>query len=848
MPDYTIMKTLAELKEGEKGIITKVKGRGAFRKRIIEMGFVVGKPVIVVKNAPLRDPIEYNIMGYEVSLRRSEASLIEVANGDDLQLINTSAYHGVQALEQTLKLRPPTKAKKISVALVGNPNSGKTTLFNIASHSKERVANYGGVTVDAKLATFKQSGYHFDLVDLPGTYSITSYTPEELYVRNHIFDELPDIVVNVIDASNLERNLYLTTQLIDMDIKVVVALNMYDEFLQKGDKFDFELLSNMLGVPIIPTVASKGTGVAELFDRIIKVYNDNDPAVRHIHVNYGFDIEEGIKSLQKLLNKDGNQPLINVISPRYLAIKLIEGDEAESERIKVCVNYQEILAEAKTIQTHISSIFKEEPETIITDAKYGFIEGALRETFQAVVEPPPTKSRKIDSILTHKYWSYPIFVFIIWGIFQATFILGDYPMQWIEWFMGWLGQLLYDNMSAGILRDLMVDGIIGGVGGVIVFLPNILILFFFLSLLETTGYMARVAFIVDKLMHKVGLHGRSFIPLLMGFGCNVPAIMATRTIENKSDRLVTMMIIPFMSCSARYPVYILIISAFFDSYRGTLLFGIYLLGILFAALLAWVFKRTLFQANEMPFVMELPPYRMPTSKAILKQTWFKGGQYLKKMGTIILYASMIIWALGYFPMGRDIEKKYNAQIEAVEMSFVNIDESVPLSDTSADNQLIADKEAKIRSLVNERDSKKQENSIIGRIGKFIEPAIQPLGFDWKMGISLLAGSAAKEVVISTMGVIYQTGPGDEVSENLITKLKTDTYDYGPKKGERVMRPLVALSFMIFVLIYFPCIAVFAAIKKESGAWKWPLFTAVYTTGIAYLAALAVFQIGSLMGF
>ncbi|MBZ0243182.1 MAG: ferrous iron transport protein B, partial [Bacteroidales bacterium] len=468
-------------------------------------------------------------------------------------------------------------------------------------------------------------------------------------------------------------------------IKVVVALNMYDEFLQKGDKFDFELLSKMLGVPIIPTVASKGTGITELFDRIIRVYNDNDPAVRHIHVNYGFEIEEGIKSLQKLLNKDGNQPLINIISPRYLAIKLIEDDEAEKERIKVCVNYKEILAETEIIQNRISSTFKDEPETIITDAKYGFIEGALRETFQAVVGPPLTQSRKIDSILTHKYWSYPIFIFIIWGIFQATFILGDYPMQWIEWFMGWLGQLLYDNMSAGILRDLMVEGIIGGVGGVIVFLPNILILFFFLSLLETTGYMARVAFIVDKLMHKVGLHGRSFIPLLMGFGCNVPAIMATRTIENKSDRLVTMMIIPFMSCSARYPVYILIISAFFDSYRGTLLFSIYLLGILFAALLAWVFKRTLFQANEMPFVMELPPYRMPTSKAILKQTWFKGGQYLKKMGTIILYASIIIWALGYFPMGKDIEKKYNKQIEAVEMSLININDSVPPSDMQPDS-------------------------------------------------------------------------------------------------------------------------------------------------------------------
>ncbi|MBU1369516.1 MAG: ferrous iron transport protein B [Bacteroidetes bacterium] len=842
------MKTLADLKEGQKGIITKVKGRGAFRKRIIEMGFIVGKPVIVVKNAPLRDPIEYNIMGYEVSLRRSEASLIEIVNGNDLQLINASPYHGVQALEQTLKLKPPAKSKTISVALVGNPNSGKTTLFNFASHSKERVANYSGVTIDAKMATFKQNDYTFNLVDLPGTYSITSYTPEELYVRNHIFDELPDVVLNVVDASNVERNLYLTTQLIDMDIKVVVALNMYDEFLEKGDQFDFEHLSRMLGMPIVPTVASKNKGITALFERIIQVYEDEDPDVRHIHINYGMEIEDGIKRIQQLLNIEGNQPLINIVSPRYLAIKLMEGDEAEMTRIKTCVNYEQIKVEVEATQNKIRSVFEDDPETIITDAKYGFIEGSLKETFKAAVEPLKTKSRKIDHILTNKFLSYPIFVFIMWGIFQATFIIGDYPMQWIEQLMGWLGQLAYDNLPASMFRDLIVDGIIGGVGGVIVFLPNIMILFFFLSLLETTGYMARVAFIVDKLMHKVGLHGRSFIPLLMGFGCNVPAIMATRTIENRNDRLVTMMIIPFMSCSARYPVYILIISAFFDAYRGTLLFGIYMLGILFAGLLAWVFKRTLFQANEMPFVMELPPYRMPTTRAIFKQTWFKGGQYLKKMGTIILVASIIIWALGYFPVGQHIDREYEAKIATTKAEAAMIQATIPQPETQLNTSLVKETEQEILRLKFERDSKKQENSVIGRIGKFIEPAIQPLGFDWKMGVSLLAGSAAKEIVISTMGVIYQTGPDDEVSESLITKLKNDTYDYGPKIGEKVMRPLVALSFMIFVLIYFPCIAVFAAIKKESGAWRWPLFTSLYTTGIAWLAAFAVYQIGSLMGY
>jgi len=842
------MKTLAELKVGDKGIITKVKGRGAFRKRIIEMGFVVGKPVIVVKKAPLSDPIEYNIMGYEVSLRRSEAALIEVMNGESMKMASSSAYHGVQALEQSLKLRPLNSAKTITVALVGNPNSGKTTLFNFASHSKERVANYSGVTIDAKSAVFKLNDYTFKLVDLPGTYSITSYTPEELYVRKYIFQEIPDIVVNVVDASNLERNLYLTTQLIDMDIKVVLALNMYDEFIEKGDQFDYENLGKMLGIPIVPTVASKGTGITDLFERIIKVYEDRDPDIRHIHVNYGKEIEDVIRKLQSLLTVDGNQHITNVISPRYLSIKLLEGDQEELERIKSCINYDSINQYLRSAAEKIKEVYSDEPETIITDSKYGFIEGALKETFKPAKEPVKTKSRRIDGILTNKYLSYPIFIGIMWGIFQATFILGDYPMQWIEFSMEWLGGLIYSNLPDSFIRDLIVDGIIGGVGGVIVFLPNILILFFFLSLLETTGYMARVAFIVDKLIHRVGLHGRSFIPLLMGFGCNVPAVMATRTIENKSDRMVTMMIIPFMSCSARYPVYILIISAFFDYFRGTILFGIYLLGILFAGLLAWIFKKVLFQANEMPFVMELPPYRMPTTKAIFKQTWFKGRQYLQKMGTIILVASIIIWALGYFPLGKEIDKEYEAKIQTVEQHFEDQKANLDSNNEIAYSRLEEQKQSQIMQLEFEQQSQKQENSVIGRIGKFIEPTIEPLGFDWKMGVSLLAGMAAKEIVISTMGVLYQTGPEDEPTESLITKLQEDTYSSGNKAGQKVMRPLVALSFLIFVLIYFPCVAVFAAIKKESGAWKWPLFTSVYTTLLAWIAAFGVYQIGLLLGY
>ncbi len=841
------MKLLSDLKVGDQGIITKVKGRGAFRKRIIEMGFVPGKQVIVVKHAPLRDPIEYNIMGYEVSLRKSEASLIEVLDKQDFIEENSTGFYGVQTIEQALQLRPVVKTREISVALVGNPNSGKTTIFNFASNSREHVANYSGVTVESKTAIFNHGGYSFSLTDLPGTYSISSYTPEELFVRNFIFDQIPDIVLNVVDSSNLERNLYLTTQLIDMDIKVVMALNMFDEMQEKGGKFDYESLGKLIGIPIVPTIGSKGKGIEELFNRIIAVYEDKDPHLRHVHIHYAPEIEESIKKIQNLINSQGNESLTHIISPRYLAIKLLEGDKEESKRIENCSNEKAIRRAVRKEIVNIESVLKDETETVITDAKYGFIEGALKETYTEVIRKHKTKSRKIDNILTSKYLSYPIFLTVMWAMFQATFILGDYPMQWIELLMTWLGGELHDHLPEGMIRDLVVDGIIGGVGGVIVFLPNILILFFFLSLLETTGYMARVAFIVDKLMHRVGLHGRSFIPLLMGFGCNVPAIMATRTIENKSDRLITMMIIPFMSCSARYPVYILIISAFFTDFRGTLLFGIYLLGIAFAALLAWVFKKVLFKTEEMPFVMELPPYRMPTIKAIYRQTWFKGAQYLKKMGTIILTASVVIWALGYFPMGKHIDESIDSQIVSLNQHYTGSQEP---TDEALNIRVDGNQEYAfaLHQLELSRQQQKQENSLIGRIGHFIEPAIQPLGFDWKMGVSLLAGSAAKEIVISTMGVLYRAEPDEDNITGLADKLKEQRYESGPKAGEPVMRPLVALSFMIFVLIYFPCIAVFAALKKESGRWRWPLFTSVYTTALAWLAAFAVYQVGSILGF
>ncbi len=841
--------TLADLKTGEKGIIVKVRGRGAFRKRIIEMGFVVGKQVMVIRNAPLKDPIEYNIMGYEVSLRRSEAALIEVVkNLKELGDEHLNHFEGTLELESTLELVKPIRSRNINVALVGNPNSGKTTLFNYASHSKEKTGNYGGVTIDAKEAKFEYKGYTFYLVDLPGTYSITSYTPEELFVRDHIINQLPDIILNVVDTSNLERNLYLTTQLVDMDMKVVMALNMWDEFRASGDTFDYRSLAKMMGIPMVPTVSSTGEGIPELFDELIAVYEDREPIVRHIHINYGKRIELSIKALQELIRKPGNEALTAKVSPRYLALKLLEGDAQEIKRVKeYCVNAQEILQLAEKEKKINETLRNESMETVITDAKYGFIEGALRETYKKAdnSENKITRSRIIDAIVTDKLLSYPIFLFAMWFTFQATFYLGDYPMQWIEWLFNETGELLNRLLPDNAFRHLLVDGVIGGVGGVIVFLPNILILFFFITLMEASGYMARVAFIVDKLMHKIGLHGKSFIPMLMGFGCNVPAIMATRTIENKTDRLVTMLIIPFMSCSARYPVYVLIISAFFPSYRGTILFGIYLFGIMLAGIIAWIFKKTLFKVETIPFVMELPPYRKPKFSSVLKQTWFKGEQYLKKMGTVILLASIIIWVLGFFPMGKRYDVALEQNIQKTEALYQKkIKEHA--QDPDAVKKLLEEKDEKIKSFEDETAMLKQKNSFIGRLGRIIEPVIKPLGFEWRMGVSLIAGSAAKEVVVSTMGVLFPNKSGENLS--LPQRLRNSVYTSGPKAGQPVFTPLIALSFMIFILIYFPCIAVVAAIKNETGRWKWSLFLALYTTSLAYIISLIIYQLGTLLGF
>ena len=819
---------LSELNTGEKGVIVKVLGHGGFRKRIVEMGFIKGKTVEVILNDPLKDPIKYRLLDYEISLRRQEAEMIEVVSEQEARTTQ-SPYHGsiteeITVPEAEMVALAKGKRRTINVALVGNPNCGKTSLFNIASGAHEHVGNYSGVTVDAKEGFFDFQGYHFRIVDLPGTYSLSAYTPEEIYVRKHIIDETPDVIINVVDASNLERNFYLTTQLIDMNVRMVIALNMYDELEASGNKLDYLKLSQLFGVPMVPTVCRKGEGVDKLFHVIIGIYEGSDfltqkkaeirtevledlrdwhetyvpdhkfgshseeehirprGIFRHIHINHGPELERSIQAVKKLISV--NEQIRHKYSTRFLAIKLLEDDKDIELFVETLPNGGEILALRDKEVQRIYNVMNEDSEQAITDAKYGFITGALKETFTDNHMEKEQTTRVIDSIVTHRIWGYPIFFLFLYIMFEGTFVLGDYPMQGIEWLVDQLGNLIRNNMAEGPLKDMLVDGIIGGVGGVIVFLPNILILYFFISVMEDSGYMARAAFIMDKIMHRMGLHGKSFIPLIMGFGCNVPAIMASRTIEDRKCRLITMLVNPLMSCSARLPIYLVMVGAFFPNQASFVLLCIYATGIILAVLMARLFSKFLVKGDDAPFVMELPPYRMPTMKSIFRHTWEKGAQYLKKMGGIIMIASIIIWFLGYYPD----HDAYPTQAE------------------------------------------QQENSYIGQIGQAVEPVLKPLGFDWKLSIGLLSGVGAKELVVSTLGVLY-TNDADADVVSLAERIP--------------ITPLAAFSYMLFVLIYFPCIATLVAIKQESGSWKWAIFTAGYTTALAWLVSFAVYQIGGM---
>lgn len=808
---------LSELKPGETACIVKILGHGAFRKRLIEMGFVSGQEVKVLLHAPLHDPIKYQLMGYEVSLRKAEASLIEVHP--------VTPYHNADLPPCARKGEKPegdiprhspdfdSSRKHINVALIGNPNCGKTSLFNIASGAHEHVGNYSGVTVDAKTGVFHYKGFTFNIVDLPGTYSLDSYSPEERYVLAHLRDNTPDVIINVVVASNLQRNLYLTTELIDMDRPMVMALNMMDELEASGDSLDYKLLAGMIGVPIVPTVSRTGRGIDELFDTVIAVYEDRAEAVRHIHVPLGPSVEPAVAALNRKLKAD--KRIDHRFSPRYLAIKLLEHDPEAEDIVRKSVDEStatEYFGLRNSLVADVEQNTDEDIASAIASEKYGFIAGALAETHTKGHVDSAQQTAVIDSLVTSPLFGFPIFAAIMFFIFWATFALGAYPMEWIESGVSALSETLSSALPAGPIKDMICDGIIGGVGGVIVFLPNILILYFCISFMEDSGYMARAAFIMDRIMHRIGLHGKSFIPLLMGFGCSVPAIMSTRAIESRSSRLITILITPFMSCSARLPIFILLTGTFFQAHAAIVIFLLYLTGILVAMATARILRRFRFKEDEVPFVMELPPYRLPTLKSSLRHTWAKGEQYLRKMGGIILVASIIVWALNYFP--RHIEPELTPAEQA--------------------ERFAADVMAGDGRIDPSRDS------FLEMMGKAVNPVMEPLGMHWRATVATIAGIPAKEIVVSTLGVLYT---GDEaVTDRALGERLTSP---NPLTGRPDFTPASALSFLVFVLLFCPCIATLTAIWRETGSWRYPLFAALYNTGVAWIIAFLTYRIALL---
>lgn len=814
---------LVDLQPGATGVITKIQGHGAFRKRVMEMGFVRGREVSCILNAPLLDPVKYALMGYEVSLRRNEASMIEIMPIQDWNEHESDADKAERkatAMHEDEAAHAVRHDKIINVALLGNPNCGKTSLFNVVSGANEHVGNYAGVTVDAKSGHINYKGYRINVVDLPGTYSLSAYSPEEQYVIRYLREETPDVMVNVIVASNLERNLFLTTELIDMNRPMVIALNMYDELEKSGARLRYRELGAMLGVPIVPTVASAGRGIEALLDTVIEVYEMRHPDTRHIHVKMRHEIEEAVDVLRSDLKAGSDVPLH--FANRYIAIKLLEGDPEAERQIRSTPDSDKIIADRDRMADQVRDKLKEDVQTAIAANKYGFIQGALAETLEGNLIQEEKTTSIIDALVTNKLFGFPIFFAAMFVMFWCTFQLGTYPMEWIESLVSWISGAVARFMPEGPLKDLILDGIIGGVGGVIVFLPNILILYFFISFMEDSGYMARVAFIMDRLMHKMGLHGKSFIPLVTGFGCNVPAIMSTRIIESTSSRLITILILPFMSCSARLPIYVLLAGAFFPSHGALVFFSLYLLGIVVAVLTAKMLRKFWFHADETPFVMELPPYRVPTSKAVVRGMWSKARQYLQKMGGLILVASIIIWALSYFPRYKmeDIPADYFENARA-EMMAAN-------ADTVSDGEM---HEVILHTY-------QQEYSVLGRIGKLCEPVVRPMQFGWQSCVSLIAGMAAKEVVVSTMGVLYV---GDDDAAALSKRLRTPS----PITGKAPFSAASALAFLVFVLLYFPCVATITAVVRETGSWRYGVFTLVYNTLLAWILSLLTFHIATL---
>ena len=819
---------------GQKGCIVKVKGHGSVRKRIVDAGLYKGVFVELLCIDTVSGLVSLDVEGVRCDLHHNEASLIEVLTHEEAAEQKGVTEVSVKALGRLAH----EHRHHIEIALVGQPMSGKNSLFSTAV--KELYAAVAPTT-DISYGELDFQNYHLHITNLPDTYSLTSRTADTLTVRHHLVEDAPDVVICVIDATDLERSMQLMAQLLDMNLRVVVALNKFDAMEASGARLDYQQLSRLLGTPVVPTVSLNSEGIEHLLHLSINIYEGADflddegeinpevmrelqewhrtivhsdeynehladftrdhtldaryskHAYRHIHIYHGSELEQSIETLRTEVWK--SEYTRYRYSTRFVAIGLMEGDvEIERFVAENMPNSKAIFALRDKERRRYTRLIGENVPGAIRTAKRGFIQGALKETYtpsQTIPKANPRFTEQLDRLVTHKVWGVVIFLFSLFIMFEATFVLGEYPMQGIEWLVEQVGTIIRQLLPEGPIKDMVIDGIIGGVGGVIVFLPNILILYFFISLMEDSGYMSRAAFIMDKAMHRMGLHGKSFITLIMGFGCNVPAVLATRMIESRKSRLITMLVTPFMSCSARLPVYLIFVAAFFPHHSGVVLMGLYLTGILLAVLVARLLNRTVMRGDETPYVMELTPYRRPSWRAIFKHTWDKGYEYLKKMGGVILIASIVVWFLGYYPRS----EQYTTPAE------------------------------------------QQEHSYIGYIGKAIEPAIAPLGFDWKMGIGLVSGVGAKELIVSTLGVLYANQEVADTAESeaqIAAALKT------------VTTPTAALAYMLFVLIYFPCLATLIAIKKETKNWGWAIFTAIYTTALAWMVAFVVYRVGGML--
>jgi ferrous iron transport protein B len=722
--------------------------------------------------------------------------------------------------------------KRLSIALAGNPNSGKTTIFNNITGTRQKVGNWPGVTVEKKEGYINKSGYDLKIIDLPGTYSLTPFSIEEIVARNFILDERPDVVIDIIDASNLERSLYLATQLREIDCKVLFALNMADVARTRGIKIDDKKLSELLAVPVVFTIGNKNKGIETLLEKAIELAESDYVIPKKRKVKYSKDIEDSISRIEDFIRNHAADSIPYNI--RWTSIKLLEDDKIVKERVleKTGKIGEDILREIDNHRNFLVDRFDDDPEIVMTDERYGFIAGIIMEVLTTSTKQRVDISRNVDLVLTNRFVGFPIFIFFIWAMFQLTFSLGAYPMDWISSGINLFSTLLAHVLPDNIIKDFLINGIIAGVGSVMIFLPNILILFFCIALFEDTGYMSRAAFLMDKIMHLIGLHGKSFIPMLMGFGCNVPAIMASRTLESEKDRTLTILITPFMSCSARLPVYIILAGAFFGAKAGTVIFGIYLLGIILSIITGRLFRSTLLKGADAPFVMELPPYRIPMIKSLLIHMWDRSKIFLKKMGGYILAGSVVVWTLSAFPQNISYSKNYDLKIEQVKTYFQTEIEAAQESDKAL---LVQKRDASVAELITEKKAEKAEKSFMGRIGKIVAPIFSPIGIDWRGSVALLTGFVAKEIVVSTMGILYAADDRED-SEALKNALLSSG-----------MTPIAALAMMVFVLLYMPCLATLAAIRRETASWKWMIFSISYSTLLAWGMAFLVYQGGKMIG-